>query len=163
MILFDVIYLGAIVFAVLCVRRLMAWRSAKAALGPRHLMRLATVTVLAAGYGLVLITVVAAVLVANHRQETGDFRGFQTLLMGLGAYVIGVPIANWLGMRLVGVRPAGLAAFGAWTLLGVALLLVQPLIPGGAVQPGWFYGLVALVPYAVAAAAVAAVPAPPAR
>jgi hypothetical protein len=168
MTLFDTVHLGAIVFAVVCARRLMAWRSTKRKTGSdgrivagRNLARLATAALLAAAFGMVLITVSAAVLVANYHREMrtdGDFRGLQTAFLALGVYVIVVPIANWLGMRLLAVRPAGLAAFGSWALLGATLLLVQQQIRGGVIQPAWFYGLVALAPYALAATAVACVP-----
>jgi hypothetical protein len=163
-----VVYLGPIVFAVVCARRLVQWRSTRRGAGSgrriiaaRYLMRLATATMLAAAFGMVLITVLAAVLVASyHREERtgGDFSGLQTAALAIGVYVILVPIANWLGMRLLAVRPAGLAAFGSWTLLGIALLLAHKQIPGGVIQPAWFYGVTALTPYALAAAAVACVP-----
>ncbi|GLW33673.1 hypothetical protein [Actinoplanes regularis] len=162
------IYLGATVFAVVCVLRLREWRSTGGGAGdgrriiaPRHLARLATSALLAAAFGMVLITVLAAVLVESYqgeRRSGGAFSGLQTLAMMVGVFVIVVPIANWLGLRVLGVRPAGLAAFGSWVLLAMALVFAQEHIPGGEIQPAWFYGFVALVPYAIATAAVVCVP-----
>src|SRR5689334_16739311 len=142
------IYLGAIAFVGVCAWRLVNWRSTRAApgsdrrlLATGHLVRLATRTLLAAVFGTVLIMVLAAVLVANYHREMrtgGEFRGLQTAVLTVAVYVIVVPTANWLGMWLLAVRPASLAAFGSWMFLGTALLLVQQQIPGGAVQPAWF-------------------------
>jgi hypothetical protein len=168
MLLPGVIDLCAIVFAVVCALRLLTWRSTRRGTrsdrqiaSSRYLVRLATITLLAAAFGTVLVTALAAVLVTNYHREMrtgGDFGGLQTAVLTVGVYVIVVPIANLLGMRLLVVRPTGLAAFGSWALLGTALLFVQQQIPGGVIQPAWFYGLVALAPYGLAATAVACVP-----
>lgn len=165
----PVVYLAPIVFAAVCAQRLVTWRragSGRRILTRRHLTRLVTATLLASGLGLILISLIAAVLLANYQRERhtgGDFSGLQTIVFAIGAYVVVVPLASWLGMRLLPVRPAGLAAFGAWGLLGVALMLAQMQIPGGKIQSAWFYGLVAVIPYAIAAAAVACVPAESSR
>ncbi|WP_203828515.1 hypothetical protein [Actinoplanes palleronii] len=168
--LLGVVVLSPVVFVVACVWRLVDWLSARRVtssdqwiIGPRHLVRIATAALWAAVFGLALVTVLASVLVASYHREQragGDFSGLLTAALAVGVYAVVVPIANWLAMRALGVQPARLAALGSWAFLGAALLLAHQQIPGGGVQPGWFYGLVAPVPYALAAVAVVCVPAP---
>src|SRR4051794_5062539 len=117
MTLLGVFALGAIVFALACARRLATWRSTRRGarsdrqvITSRYLVRLATTALLAGAFGMVLVTVSAAVLLMNYHHEMrtgGDFSGLRTVALALGVYVIVVPTANWLGMRLLAVRPAG--------------------------------------------------------
>jgi hypothetical protein len=150
-----------VVIGLLCFLAAAAIRFARAGrigdrLDPR---RLATSAAAAAVLGAVLVTLTAAVLLAMHRadQRGGDadeLRGTVLLAVGFAAVL---PAASWLTLRLIGIRPAWFAALGAWSLLGLFTGVAQAYIPGGALPPAWFYGLLAALPFA--AGAVAADPA----
>ncbi|WP_432972802.1 hypothetical protein [Dactylosporangium sp. CA-233914] len=117
--------------------------------------RLLTTAVSAGVLGAVLVTLTAAVLLAMHRADerggdAGELRGAVLLTVGCA---VALPAATWLTLRLMGIRPAWFAALGAWSLLGLCSGVAQAYLPGGALQPAWFYGLLAVLPFATGALA----------
>jgi hypothetical protein len=121
-----------------------------------------TVAGLAAGsVGFALAAAVAALATAGYHQELqthSDLVGLGSGVAAVTGYLLLLPLGA-TALRIMAVRPAGLAALGAWALVG-SIVFVTGQTNG--VLPFWVYGLVAFGAYAlVAVAAVLAAEEPP--
>ncbi len=136
----------------------LVWARLQGAQGRRSSpRRILTGAALGAGFGFLLVSVLAALLLESYARDTSEWRGLGTAILTLASYVVVVPLANWLGLRILGVRPAWLAALGAWALLGLGEVGLVYLLGGWRV-PGWVYGLGAVPVYGLASAATVWVP-----
>ncbi|MDI6098692.1 hypothetical protein QLQ12_08765 [Actinoplanes sp. NEAU-A12] len=111
--------------------------------------------------GAVLGTLVALVLawpiISQYQQElratpphsAPELTGVQ--INGLAAYVAVVPLAGWVGLRMLAVRPVWLANLGAWGLTGIGLFIIAGI--GGSVGGQlWVYAVLGFLSFGVAAA-----------
>ncbi len=134
------------IFLILAGARIWLARGRRASV-----LRILGGTATGAVLGFVLVSVLAAIPIADYHREYAPYH-FGSAALALGGFAIVLPAASYLALHAVGVRPAWLATLGAWPLFGIGLLVAQTRIPDGTVQSPWFYGTVAVLPYALAAA-----------
>jgi hypothetical protein len=105
--------------------------------------------VVSAAVGFCLVMPAAMFLIAKKQRPPGypteALYVLPALLLLVFAALV-LPLASWLVLALVGVRPAGFVAFGGWLMSSAAASFVQSNAHGGDV-PAWVYAVCAALGY----------------